>query len=189
MPDAAPLRLALLDRAHLHALHDPLTHHEQVDVRWRDPGVAAAELASGEHDAALLPVLVVFALADTRLVPGIGVALVADSSAPCDTPEHAALAQALGADGPVRLWGAWCANHTGTPPLPLPLYVWACRRRAPYPRLRRVLTQAWHSAQATGAPPGLRYALGSAEADGLRRLHALTREAGLPINDAPPPFC
>lgn len=82
---------------------------------------------------------------------------------------------------------AWWTEHTG---LPFVHCLWVGRHRAPYPRLRKVLSDAAHAgSESAPAPPGVYTNLGSAEMDGVRLFLELAKEHGLCPQEAALQLC
>ncbi|HPO15201.1 MAG TPA: hypothetical protein PLI09_17285 [Candidatus Hydrogenedentes bacterium] len=75
--------------------------------------------------------------------------------------------------------------------LPMVLFIWVCRSRAPYPQLRRILAQAQQEgmAEEAGAASYFHYRMASQEADSLRRLATLSIQHGLCPPDASIIYC
>ena len=156
-------------------------------------------LSEGALDAALLPPLAALQLSPCRLVPGIGIA-----ARPSALPGLRRLVgdAGSGVEYPLLPGG-------GEEEDPVALWVWVCRFRAPYPRLRRLLALAQQNGLAElplfarqaeeelGLNAGmaaqsfgeLRYRIASAEVEGLRRLKKYAVEQGLCPPDAVLEFC
>lgn len=132
----------------------------------------------------------------------------APEGTPCDARAYSGVGGGLQAAGAPHACdvSAWWHGHTG---LPWVWMVWACRFRAPYPRLRQVLSRSFDrgreamakiEAEAPGRfglsaalagsyLAGLYFRVASAEADSLRELARLARDHGLLTEPVSVEFC
>ncbi len=154
-------------------------------------------------DVALLPPLEALRFGPCRVVPGIGIAAMPESLRQVEAARRLLEMAEAGEDR--------TPEFLASPgeALPIVFWLWACRPRAPYPRLRRVLAQAHQrgladldelaqqaerrfeigAADAVQALTALSFRIGGAEADSLRRIAAWALDRGLCPPGAGFEFC
>jgi len=158
----ARLRIGALDWPALSPLLHGLEEEPDVIFRRGNASDLAHAIATDTLDAALIPPLPILGADGVRVVPGIALVCPVGLLASVWSAEDVALARDT---------------------MPVVACIWACRFRAPYAALRRVLARARqgglaHVLENQTASTQVSYHLGGDESQQLREILARAKDAG-----------